>query len=267
LRETLGLIAGNGTLPLLVSEGGRKEGYRLAAIGHIGETRKDLKRRVDVLKWVSVGQLEEIVRFFKEEKVKKIILAGAVSKTHFFSRLRPDARALKVLSRLRDKKDDAILRAVAEEMEGEGMEVVSPIRFLAEHLAWLGCWTERKPTEREEKDMAFGRELARQMGALDVGQSVVVKDQIILAVEAIEGTDAAIRRGGKLGRGDVTVVKICKPNQDQRMDLPVIGPSTVRGLRKAGGALLAVEAGKTIVVNKDKVLEEANRNHLCLIGF
>jgi hypothetical protein len=131
----------------------------------------------------------------------------------------------------------------------------------------MGCWTERKPTEREEKDMAFGRELARQMGALDVGQSVVVKDQIILAVEAIEGTDAAIRRGGKLGRGDVTVVKICKPNQDQRMDLPVIGPSTVRGLRKAGGALLAVEAGKTIVVNKDKVLEEANRNHLCLIGF
>jgi hypothetical protein len=211
--------------------------------------------------------LEEILRFFKEEKVQKIILAGAVSKTHFFSRLRPDARALKVLSRLRDKKDDAILRAVAEEIEGEGMKVISPIRFLAEHLAWMGCWTERKPTEREEKDMAFGRELARQMGALDVGQSVVVKDQIILAVEAIEGTDAAIRRGGKLGRGDVTVVKICKPNQDQRMDLPVIGPSTVRGLRKAGGALLAVEAGKTIVVNKDKVLEEANRNHLCLIGF
>jgi DUF1009 family protein len=267
LRETLGLIAGNGTLPLLVSEGARKEGYRLAAVGHIGETRKDLKRRVDVLKWVAIGQLEEIVRFLKEENARKVILAGAVSKTHFFSRLRPDARALKVLSRLRDRKDDAILRAVAEEIETEGMEVVSPVPFLAEHLAWAGCWTERKPTEREQKDIAFGLELARQMGALDVGQSVVVKDGIILAVEAIEGTDAAIRRGGKLGRGDVTVVKICKPNQDQRVDLPVIGPSTVRWLKKAGGGLLAVEAGKTIVLKKETVLAEAERNRLCLIGF
>jgi DUF1009 family protein len=208
-----------------------------------------------------------MIHFLKEEKVHKVLMAGGVSKRHFFSRLRPDARALKVLSRLADKKDDAILRVLAEEIENEGMEVVSPALFLREHLAPKGCWSRRQPTEREKRDIEFGWLLARQMGALDVGQSVVVKDQIILAVEAIEGTDATIRRGGKLGRGDVAVIKICKPHQDLRLDLPVIGPSTLRVLKKAGGGLLAVQAGKTIVIDKEKTLREADRNNLCLIGI
>jgi len=128
-------------------------------------------------------------------------------------------------------------------------------------------WTVRQPSEREKRDIAFGWELARQMGALDIGQSVVVKDQIILAVEAIEGTDAAIRRGGKLGRGDVAVIKICKPKQDLRLDLPVIGVSTLRVLERAGGSLLAVEAGKTIVLDKEAVIREANQSQLCVIGL
>ena len=147
------------------------------------------------------------------------------------------------------------------------MQVISPALFLREHLASSGCWTARQPTEREKKDMAFGWELARKVGALDIGQSVVVKDQIVLAVEAIEGTDAAIRRGGRLGRGEVAVIKVCKPKQDQRLDLPVIGASTLRVLKKAGGSLLAVEAGKTIVLDKDKVIREADRNQLCLVGL
>jgi len=267
LKPALGLIAGNGKLPILLSTSIRKAGHRLAAVAHIGETRKDLKRYVDSLKWVQIGQLEELIQFLKGEKVQSVLMAGGVSKTHFFSRLKPDARALQVLSRLRDKKDDAILRAIAEEIESEGMAVVSPALFLGEHLASQGCWTMRQPTEREKKDVAFGWELAQQMGALDIGQSVVVKDQIILAVEAIEGTDEAIRRGGKLGRGDVAVIKICKPKQDPRLDLPVIGISTLRVLKKSGGSLLAVEAGKTIVVDKEAVIREADRSHLCLIGL
>jgi hypothetical protein len=267
VNPIFGLIAGNGKLPILLSQSIRKQGHRLVAIGHMGETRKDLNRYVDSLRWVQIGQIEEIIGALKEEKVERAVVAGGISKRHFFSRLKPDGRALKILSRLRDKKDDAILRAFAEEIESEGIQVVSPASFLKEHLAPQGCWSQRQPTEREKKDIAFGWELAQQMGTLDIGQSVVVKDQIILAVEAIEGTDAAIRRGAKLGRGDVAVIKICKPKQDQRLDLPVIGPSTLRVLAKAGGSLLAVEAGKTIVMDKAQVLCEADRNQLCLVGF
>ena len=267
MKTGLGLIAGNERLPLLLSRGIRKEGYRLAAVAHIGETRKDLRRYVDTLKWVQIGQLNEIINFFKAEEIREVLMAGGLSKTHFFSRLKPDARAIKVLTRLKDKKDDALLRGIAEELENEGLRVINPMPFLRENLAPKGCWSDRQPTEREEKDISFGWELAKQMGRLDIGQSVVVKDQIILAIEAIEGTDAAIRRGGKLGRGGVAVIKVCKPTQDQRFDLPVIGLSTLRVLKKAGASLLAVEAEKTIVMDKDRVIGEANRNQICLVGL
>jgi hypothetical protein len=267
VKAVLGLIAGNEGLPILLSRGIRKEGYRLVAVAHIGETRKDLRRYVDTLKWVEIGQLDEIIKYFRVERVRDVLMAGGISKTHFFSRLKPDARAIKVLSRLKDKKDDVLLRGIAEELESEGLQVISPMHFLREHLAPKGCWSERQPTDREKKDIAFGWELAKQMGLLDIGQSVVVKDQIILAIEAIEGTDVAIRRGGKLGRGGVAVIKVCKPAQDQRFDLPVIGLSTLRVLKKAGASLLAVEAEKTIVMDKDKVIREADRNQICLVGM
>lgn len=266
MKEVLGLIAGNEKLPLLLSRGIRREGYRVAAVAHIGETRRDLPRWVDSIHWVQIGQLDAIIHFFRTEGVREVLMGGGISKTHFFSRLKPDARAIKVLTRLRDKKDDALLRGIAEELESEGLRVISPRPFLRENFAPQGCFSERQPTEREKKDISFGWELARQMGGLDIGQSVVVKDQILLAVEAIEGTDAAIRRGGRLGRGDVAVVKVCKPGQDQRFDLPVIGPSTVGVLKKAGASLLAVEAERTIVVDKERVIREANRNGICLVG-
>ena len=267
MKPVVGLIAGNGKFPILLGRSVRQGGQRVVAAAHAGETRKDLKAYVDALQWVEIGQMEPIIRFFKEEGVAEVLLAGGIAKTHFFSRLKPDARALKVLSRLRDKKDDALLRAIAEEIESEGLRVIGPAGYLREHMAPPGCWSERPPTDREMKDIRFGWELAKQMGALDIGQSVVVKDQIILAVEAIEGTDATIRRGGKLGRGGVAVVKICKPTQDQRFDLPVIGPATIRVLSMTGGSLLAVEAGKTLVMDKEKVVGEANRKGVCLFGI
>ena len=267
IKRKIGLIAGNGRLPQLLAKGIRASGHPVIAIGHNCETRKDLKNYVDCLKWVHVGELGKIISLLVEEGAKSAILIGGVSKRHFFSKARPDGRALKVLSRLRDKKDDAILRAIAEEIEREGIQVESPVRFLKESMAPGGCWTERKPTDREKKDLTFGWKIAKRVGNLDVGQSVVVKDQIILAVEAIEGTDETIRRGGLLGRGDVVVVKVCKPKQDPRLDLPVIGPETIRTLKEAGASVLAVEAGKTIVVDKKKVIREANRDQICLIGM
>lgn len=267
MKGTMGLIAGNGRLPLLVASSLRRMGYRVAAVAHVGETRRDLARHAHVCRWVQIGELGKIIDHLKEEGASSVLLAGGVSKAHFFSRARPDARALKVLSALRDRKDDALLRAIAAEIEGEGIRVESPVRFLREQMALRGCWTARKPTPREEADIAFGWEMARKIGRLDIGQTLVVKDGIVLAVEAIEGTDGAIRRGGKLGRRDVLVVKVVKPRQDLRLDLPVIGPATVRTLDRAGASAMAVEAGKTIVVDKEKVVGAADRAGICLMGI
>ena len=267
MRRMIGLIAGNGRLPLLLAECIRRAGHPLIAIGHIGETRRDLKRYADFLHWVHIGELGKIISLLQASGAKHVLLAGGVSKRHFFSNARPDARAIQVLSRLRDKKDDAILRAIAEEIESEGMRVGSLLPFLKEWTVLPGCLTARQPTVRENKDVAFGWKMAKRIGALDVGQTIVVKDQIVLAVEAIEGTDETIRRGGKLGRGDVVVVKVCKPRQDTRLDLPVVGPSTIKSLQRAGASLLAVEAGKTIIIEKEKFIKDADQNGICFLGI
>ncbi len=266
MKQIIGLIAGNGKLPLILAENIRTAGHRVIAIALFGETKKDIKTYADTLQWVHIGELGKIINFLKEEGATSALLAGGVPKIRFFSRVKPDMRAIKVLSRLPDKKDDVILRALAEEIESEGIRVESPVSFLQENMAPQGCWSERQPNEREQKDIDFGWDLAKKVGCLDVGQSVVVKDQIVLAVEAIEGTDETIRRGGKFGRGEVVVIKVCKPHQDPRLDLPVIGSSTLRVLKKAGASVLVVESGKTIVIDRPKLVHAANKNHLCLIG-
>ena len=273
MRETVGIIAGNGKLPLILADGIRRAGYRVIAVGHIGITLKDIKNAVDRLGWVHIGELGKIIEFLKKEQATGALLAGAVAKTnffsrtHFFPRVKPDERALRVLSRLGNKKDDVLLRAVTEEVESEGIQVLSPVPFLQENMAPRGCWTARKPSEREMKDMAFGWEVGKEIASLDVGQTIVLKDQMVLAIEGLEGTDATIRRGGKLGRGDVMVMKVCKPKQDLRLDLPVIGLETIRTLVKSGASSLVVEAEKTIVVDKAAVIREADRNQLCLLGM
>ncbi len=267
MRRAVGLIAGNGELPLLLASQLRTRGYRVAAIAHRGLSREDLENRADSFHWVNVGELGKIIAILKEEGAKRAVFIGGVPKTYFFSQARPDERALRVLLRLKDKKDDAILRAIAEEMEGEGIRVVSPAPYMKEALAEAGCWTLRKPTGREEKDLAFGWKMAKRIGRLDIGQCIVVKEQMVLAVEAVEGTDETIQRGGRLGKGDVMVIKVCKPGQDRRLDLPVIGPTTLQILEEAGATTLAVEARKTIVVDKREVIERANQKGICLIGM
>ncbi len=266
MKGAVGLIAGNGKLPLLLASGIRERGYSVIAIAHRGAARRDLKPKTDVLHWVEVGELGRIIGLLKQEGVKRAVFAGGIPKTLFFSRAKPDERAIRLLSRLKDKKDDAILRAVAGEVEREGIGVVSPIPFLGKAVAPRGCWTERKPTEREERDIAFGWEMARGIGRLDIGQCIVVKEQMVLAVEAMEGTNETVRRGGKLGRGDVLVIKICKPSQDRRLDLPVIGPMTIRILKDSGASALVVEAGRTVVLDRDEVIRQADQHGICLMG-
>ena len=266
MKGAVGLIAGNGRLPTLLASAIEETGRKVIAIGHRGATQEDLKGVVHTLHWVNVGELGRMIELLKGEGVKRVLFAGGIPKTLFFSGVRPDERAIQVLSRLQDRKDDAILRAVAEELKGEGIRVMSPIFFLKRAMAPPGCWTERKPTEREERDIAFGWRIAKKVGRLDIGQCVVVKDQMVLAVEAVEGTDETIRRGAKLGRGDVMVIKVLKPKQDPRLDLPVIGPLTIKTLEEAGASSLVVEAGKTIVMDREEVIRLADRNQICLIG-
>ncbi|HSR12220.1 MAG TPA: UDP-2,3-diacylglucosamine diphosphatase LpxI [Thermodesulfobacteriota bacterium] len=266
MSEAVGLIAGNGKLPHLIASGIRAAGGSVVTIAHRGTTRKDLASRSAVLHWINIGELGKMIELLVREGVKKAIFAGAIPKTHFFSNARPDARGIQFLLRLKDRKDDSLLRAVADEVEGEGVAVISPIPYLEGSVAPAGCWTARKATEREEKDIDFGWAAATAFGLLDVGQCIVVKDQMVLAVEAIEGTDATIRRGGRLGRGDVMAIKICKPKQDQRLDLPVIGPRTITTLKQAGASCLVVEAGKTVVVDREEVVRRADANRICLIG-
>ncbi len=267
MKPSVGLIAGNGRLPVLLAKNMREAGKRVVAIGHLGETQPRLKYYADVLHWVAIGALGKIIEVLLEEKVPSAIFAGGISKRHFFSRAKPDLRAIKVLSHLSSKKDDAILRAIAQEVEGEGIKVKSPIDFLQSSMAPEGCWTERQPSAQEERDIEFGWPIAKKVGRLDLGQSIVVKDQMVLAVEGIEGTDETIRRGGKLGRGNVVVIKIVKPRQDLRLDLPVMGPATIGTLKRAGASLMAVEAHKTIVIDWEKAVHEADKNNLCLIGI
>ncbi len=266
MKRAVGLIAGNGRLPTVLAAAVKEEGYPVIAIGHRGATEENLGELVHTLHWIHVGELEKMIELLKGEGVKRVLFAGGIPKTLFFSGVKPDARAIRVLSRLPDRKDDAILRAVAEELEGEGIRVVSPLSFLKRAVAPPGCWTKRKPTDREERDMAFGWGIAKKVGRLDIGQCIVVKEQMVLAVEAVEGTDETIRRGGKLGRGDVMVIKVFKPRQDPRLDLPVIGPLTIKTLEEAGASSLVVEAGKTIVVDREEVIRQADQDQICLIG-
>ncbi len=267
MKKTVGLIAGNGRLPILLAKNMREAGKRVVAIGHLGETQRSLNYYAHALHWVAIGALGRIIEVLLEERVPSVIFAGGVSKRHFFSRAKPDLRAIKVLSQLSSKKDDAIMRAVAQEIEGEGIKVQSPIAFLKASMAPRGCWTERKPTAQEERDIEFGWQIAKKVGRLDLGQSLVVKDQMVLAVEGIEGTDETIRRGGRLGRGNVVVIKVVKPQQDLRLDLPVMGLATVGTLQKAGATAMAVDAHKTIVIDREKVVCEANKHNLCLLGI
>lgn len=264
-QEKIGLIAGNGHFPRLFAESARQMGLSVVAIAHEGETSAALNAEVDDILWVRVGQLGKIIRFFKNQGVRRAIMAGGIKKTKIFE-IRPDLKALAVLARIKEKKDDVLLRAFADELEREKIHVEDSTRYLPKLLAEEGEWT--RPLKKEEKtDVEWGWRLAKQVGALDIGQCVVVRKGVILAVEAIEGTDAAIRRGGTLGKEGAVVIKICKPQQDLRFDLPTVGPETIQTMKTVAASVLAVEAGKTLVLQKTVFLKEAEKAGIAVVGI
>lgn len=263
--ERVGLIAGSGSFPLLFADEMRRLGYSVVAVAHEGETNPALAEKVDKILWVRVGQLGRLISHLKREGVREAVMAGAIKKTRLFSDIRPDLRSIKVLARLGSAKDDFILRAVAAELESEGIRIEGAARYVPSLLAPAGSLGRRAPTRREREDLEFGLQVVREIGRSDVGQCVVVKSKSVLAVESLEGTDETIRRGGRFARGAV-VVKASKPKQDLRFDLPTVGPRTIEVMREVEASCLGVEVGKTIILERSLTLAAADAAKIAVVG-
>jgi DUF1009 family protein len=260
----IGLIAGNGKFPFLVIEGALKAGASIAVAAIREETDPEIERVAERLTWVGIGQLGKMLRFFKSEGVEKAIMAGQVKHVQIFSRAIPDVRMLKMLLRLPKRNTDALIGAVAGELESEGIELIDSTYFLKDSLPGAGTLTKRAPDERERGDIEYGLEIAREIARLDLGQTIVIRDRACVAIEAMEGTDAVIRRAGALVRGRLTVVKIAKPDQDMRFDVPVVGVPTIESMIESGATCLCLTAGKTLMFDREEMIKLANKNKIAV---
>jgi DUF1009 family protein len=263
----VGLLAGNGRLPFLFADAARAQGYAVHAVGLEGECEPTLAAAVDSLDWVKVGQLDGVVRAFRARGVERAVFAGGVGRVRSLRSARPDLGMLKVAARLLSQRDDELLRAVAGYLEEKGVRVVAPTDFVRSVLARVGHLAGPPLSEVEQRDVQLGAEVAFALGKVDVGQTVVVKGGVVLAVEAVEGTDECIRRAGRYGGPGGVVVKRCKPDQDLRFDLPAAGPVTLEVMREAGTRVLAVEATRTILLDAQLLFSDAERLGLSVVGF
>ncbi len=264
--KRIGLIAGDGRFPIIFADNVRRLGYTVSAIAYVGTTLPELESHVEHIHWLKIGQFSKALAAFKHDGIRQAVMLGGIKKTNVFSTLRPDLRALAIFSRLKNWKDDAILRAVAGELEREGIVIRESTFGLQGILAEEGYLTSKKPGKKEEADIQFGWETLETLGALGIGQCVVVKNQVIVSVEAVEGTDEAITRGGTLaGKGGV-VVKRTKRHQDLRFDLPAIGPQTIQTMAAVQASVLAIEAGRTVILDRDDVFSQANEAGISIVG-
>jgi DUF1009 family protein len=264
--EIIGLIAGGGQFPLLVADAAKKQGIRVVAVAHHGETESALTEKVDEITWIKLGQLGQLIKTFKKFGVKKALMAGSIAKKKMFE-LRPDLKGLAIMSKLAIFHDDDILRSVTDEFAKEGVEIVSSTLFLPELLAPEGCLTKRKPTRSEWTDVRFGWRVAKELGRLDIGQSVVVRKKTVLALEAIDGTDATILRGGEIAKEQAVVVKVSKPKQDLRFDVPCVGLETIRVMNKVKGSVLAIETDRTLMFDKAEMIRLADRENISIVSL
>jgi DUF1009 family protein len=261
-----GLIAGNGQFPFLVVEGARKQGASLAIAAIKEETDKRIDEVADDVTWVGIGQLGKMISYFKSRGVTKAIMAGQVKHVQIFSGSLPDVRMLKMLWNLPKRNTDALIGGVADELASEGIELLDSTYFLQDHLAPNGVLTKREPTDIERGNIEYGLHIADEIARLDLGQTIVIRAKACVAIEAMEGTDATIRRAGELAKGKLTVVKVAKPDQDMRFDVPVVGAPTIEAMIAAGATCLSITAGKTLVFDRDEMLASANKNNICVIG-
>ena len=264
--QILGIIAGNGVYPRLLANAAQKAGVKkIIAAAFTDETDPELKQHVHLLEWMRVGQLNRLLRFFGEHKVHHAIMAGQIAPKNLFD-LRPDWKALLLLGKLKQRNAESIFAAIANELAKVDVDLLPAITFLEDDLASTGLIAGAKLSRREEEDLDFGWKIAKEIARLDIGQTVIVKNGTVVAVEAFEGTNDAVRRGGALAGEGSAMIKVAKPNQDMRFDVPVIGVETVRIAAEAKLRVISVEAGKTLLLERDAVIDLANRSKISIVG-
>jgi DUF1009 family protein len=273
-KTAVGLLAGWGRFPILFVEKAKRIGLPVVCVGMIGEASEELETLADRFYWCGIGKLGRAIRLFQGEGVERVVMAGKFHKVKLNATFRvlrylPDWRMIRAwyFRPRKDNKDDSLLLTVVREFEEDGLTIKSALDICPELLMKPGVWTKRKPSKAEEADIDFGWELAKEMGRLDIGQSVSVREKAILSVEAIEGTDQAILRAGQLcPRGGIVVVKVAKPKQDMRFDVPTIGVKTIESMHQAGARVLAIEANKTIVIDEADTIALADRYGIALVA-
>lgn len=263
--DNIGIIAGGGKFPIMAADAIKKQGLYVVAVAHEGETDPVLSEKVDKITWVKLGQFGRLISALKRYDVHKALMAGTITKQRMFGKIRPDLKGIAFISKMAVFHDDRILRAAADELAREGIEIVSSTLYLPKLLAPVGCLTRKKPGKAEMEDIRFGWQLAKDLGRLDVGQCVVVRRKTVLALEAIDGTNATILRGGAIAGEKAVVVKVSKPEQDLRFDVPSVGLETVKVMSDVNASVLAVEAGKTLLFERDKMIEYADKCRISIV--
>ncbi len=261
-----GLIAGNGRFPFLVIDGARKARVPLSVVAIKEETDKEIDDSAENIVWVGIGQLGKMISYFKDEGVSKVIMAGQVKHVQLFSGAIPDMRMVKMLWNLPRRNTVALIGGIADELAKEGIELIDSTYFVKDHLASKGVLTKRKPSEIEQANIEYGLHIADEIARLDLGQTIVVRGRACVAIEAMEGTDATITRAGELANGKLTVIKVAKPDQDMRFDVPVIGVPTIKNMIQAGATCISVTAGKTLIFDRQEMLQLADKNKICVVG-
>jgi UDP-2,3-diacylglucosamine hydrolase len=277
MPEKLGLIAGNGKFPLLLLDAAKSRGAEVVVAAIKEETAPEIEQRgAKAVYWMSLGELSKLIDTFKKEGITQAIMAGQVKHKQIFSSIKPDWRLAKLLLSLGTRNTDSLIGAVAKVLADEGITLLSSTTYLEPLLARSGVLSKRTPSEQERKNIEYGRGVARHLAQYDIGQTVVIAESACVAVEAMEGTDATVRRAGELMKSlaepastfsrALTVVKVAKPNQDMRFDVPVVGVSTIDAMKTAGATLLSVDAGKTLMIDGDAVVKAADDAGICIVG-
>ena len=271
MAQKLGLIAGNGRFPFLVLDAARAMGHDVVVIAIKEEASKEIEEaaarspRAD-LHWVSIGQLGTFLQILKDNHITQAVMAGQVKHIKIFGGFVPDLTAMSLMGRLKGMNTDALIGAVADLMRERGVELVNSATFLDPMLAREGQLSDRAPTEAERKDLEFGYRMADAIAGLDIGQTIAVKHQAVVAVEAMEGTDETIARAGHLAGDGVTIIKVAKPNQDMRFDVPIVGLATIQAMRIAGARVLSIDAGQTLIFDREAFFTSANEAGITVVG-
>lgn len=265
--EKIGLIAGNKKFPILFSRAAKEKNYYIVALAIKKDTSPQLKKIVDKIYWIGLGEFSKVFEIFKREGITKLVMAGQISPHRLFSKeIDKDAGLRELLAGVKDKRADTIFGAIAEKLKQSGFELLDSTTFIEDYLPKKGVLTNNKPSVSAWEDVHFGLELAKQVAFLDIGQTVAVKNKAIVAVEALEGTDNLIRRAGRIAGNGITVVKVSKPRQDMRFDIPVVGLNTVKNLVKAAAVCLAIEAEKTLFIDKEQAVKLADKKGISIVA-